>query len=48
MLVRFDVYCRNCQHKDVPEEKDPCDMCLAVPAREETKKPLCYEEKEKK
>lgn len=47
-MVDFHAYCLRCKNKNIPEEKDPCDMCLAVPAREGTNKPLCFEEKDKK
>ena len=46
-MVDFHIYCMRCKNKDQPEEKDPCDMCLAVPAREGTSKPLCFEEEKK-
>lgn len=47
LLVRFDIFCRKCKHRRNPEEKDPCDSCLAVPAREGSRKPINFEEKEK-
>ena len=47
-MVDFHMYCMRCKNKNTEEEKDPCDMCLAVPAREGTNKPLCFEEKGKK
>ena len=39
--VRFDKYCKFCQYKDIPEDKDPCKRCLEVVMRAYTGTPLC-------
>lgn len=46
--VRFDVYCKTCEHKDDPETEDPCSECLETGARENSHKPINYIEKENK
>ena len=45
--VYFDVYCEQCKHWKVPEDKHPCDICLDSPANINTHKPVEFEEKEK-
>lgn len=42
-FVRFDIWCKQCKHFNVKEVLDPCDECLACPARESTEKPLNFE-----
>ena len=44
--VRFDIWCAKCKHKDVPEEKDPCNECLDEGYNIESERPVRYEEKE--
>lgn len=47
-IVRFDLYCDKCVHKDV-EESDPyqkCNDCLAEGARMNLSRPLYFKEKE--
>lgn len=46
MEVDFQTYCKTCKHKDVKEVLDPCDICLANPGNANSRKPVCYEEKE--
>ena len=46
--VRFDIYCAKCKHAGTLECQDPCNDCLDWPAREQTEKPLFFEEKESK
>lgn len=45
-LVEFYKYCSTCKHADLPEEDDPCNECLTIPARESSHKPEKYEEKD--
>lgn len=45
-IVRFDVYCRTCKFKDLREDEDPCDYCLANPVNTNSHKPVKYKEKE--
>ena len=42
--VYFDKYCKKCKHYELNEVKDPCNECLAESYREETEKPLYFEE----
>lgn len=45
-IVRFDIYCPMCIHKDDPETDDPCNECLNYPARTDgSRKPVNYQEK---
>lgn len=44
--VRFDRYCKLCQHKDLPEQMEPCNECLETGAREGSVKPINYESAE--
>lgn len=46
--VRFDLYCKKCKHKDKKQTETPCDECLAEPANVNSRKPVKFEEKEKK
>lgn len=40
--VRFDLYCKTCDNKDVPEEKDPCYECLKHISNVNSCKPVMY------
>ena len=44
--VYFDEYCETCKYKDLKESDDPCDECLAEPARVYSHKPLMYKAKD--
>ena len=44
--VRFDIWCAKCKYKDLDEKHDPCNECLDEGGREETTKPLYFEQKE--
>ena len=44
--VRFDVYCKQCKHYDLGEEKTPCWECLDQGWNENSHKPLYFEEAE--
>lgn len=39
------TFCNTCIRKDLSEEKEPCNSCLEIGAREGTEKPLHYEKK---
>ena len=41
-MVNFNWACPRCIHKDVPETKDPCNVCLAQPVNENSHKPVNY------
>ena len=42
-LVDFRM-CKTCQHRNVPQDEDPCNECLYTPARdgEESHTPINY------
>ena len=44
-MVMFDEYCPTCKNFDVPEEDDPCDECLRSPFKENSEKPVKWEDK---
>lgn len=44
-IVKFDEYCKTCQHEKKKETEVPCYECLAEPARQYSHKPLKYEGK---
>lgn len=46
-IVEFELYCSKCKHYDSSDADDPCDYCLSVPARENSKRPIKYEENKK-
>lgn len=45
-IVSFDMYCPSCKNVDVPDTKEPCNTCLSIPARQDSRKPEKWEEKE--
>lgn len=47
-FVAFEAYCKKCKYEKLNGWKDPCNECLTVGGREETVKPLKFEEKEEK
>lgn len=42
--VDFEKYCNLCVYKLLSENQDPCDDCLAVPAREDSHKPEYFKQ----
>lgn len=38
-IVDFARYCRTCAHENKKENESPCDECLEVSARENSRKP---------
>ena len=46
--VRFDEYCKKCKHWNLPESEDPCDLCLENPSNEWSRKPVYFEEEERR
>ena len=42
--VYFNQYCKTCKHFELPENKEPCDTCLAAGANFQSHKPSKYEE----
>mgnify|MGYP007101829091 CR=1 FL=1 len=45
--VKFDKYCKDCTYEKKKETKDPCNECLAICARKDSRKPLYFEPKTK-
>ena len=43
--VYFHIYCVKCEHKDIPEEEDPCRDCLTQGWNIDSHKPINYKEK---
>ena len=46
-IVEFELYCSKCKHYDSSDADDPCDYCLSVPARENSRRPIKDEENKK-
>lgn len=46
-IVEFELYCSKCKHYDSSDADDPCDYCLSIPARENSRRPIKYEENKK-
>ena len=47
-FVEFDKYCKNCKHKKVKQDEEPCNECLSSPVNEHSIKPIKFEKAEKK
>lgn len=45
MLVNFEQ-CKTCKFYGTNQQKEPCDECLSVPARESSHKPINWKTKE--
>lgn len=43
-IVNFDLYCPACKHFNKNQNEEPCDTCLSVPARKDSRKPEKWEE----
>ena len=43
--VEFNEYCKKCKYDATDETDNPCNECLIYGMRENTKKPLYFEEK---
>lgn len=46
--VDFHKYCKKCKHRDKHESEDPCWDCLDQPVNEDSKKPIYFEDRDKK
>lgn len=44
--VHFHDYCKSCRHKNVAENKTPCDECISEATNLNTHRPVKYEKKE--
>lgn len=42
-LVEFDKWCESCKHKNRKDTEEPCDSCIEVPARPDSRKPERWE-----
>lgn len=42
-IVEFDMYCPACKNYKTKETEDPCNLCLTVSARENSRKPIKWE-----
>lgn len=40
--VRYDLYCKKCEHDELPDCEEPCNECMSVPCREATHEPLNF------
>ena len=47
-IVNFYYYCQTCKHKDSSPYQEPCNECLSNPVNVDSRKPVKYEEDEKK
>ena len=45
-IVRFDIYCDKCKHKELDESLEPCNECLTCPVNYHSSKPVKFEEAE--
>lgn len=43
--VYFNLYCKKCEHENIPEKDSPCHECLDEPANLYSHKPVKFEEK---
>ena len=46
-IVDFETYCKTCAYEKTDEAEKPCDECVGVPARENSRKPVNWKEKSK-
>ena len=44
-LVDFEKYCGRCVNRDKAENQEPCDDCLEVSAKEDSRKPVHFVER---
>lgn len=47
-IVAFHEYCYKCKHRDLYGYEEPCNECLNNPTNVNSRKPVKYEEDEKK
>lgn len=47
-IVDFYTWCRKCLHLGKDEAEEPCCSCLNWPVNEDSRKPVYFEEDEKK
>lgn len=44
-FVDFETYCDTCRYKERDGTEEPCNECLRVPARKNSRKPVEWKEK---
>ncbi len=45
-IVRFDLYCKKCEHFKLEDWEDPCDECLSHPGNEDSRQPIFFKPKD--
>lgn len=45
-IVRYDRYCKTCEHWNLKQEEEPCNTCLENPTNTYSRKPKYYKKKE--
>ena len=45
-IVRFDEWCKKCQHSETKDTDDPCNECLCDPVNTNDRQPTYYKPKE--
>ena len=43
--VAFDEFCPKCVNRDKDENEKPCDDCMDISAREDSKRPIHFTER---
>ena len=43
-IVRYELYCKKCKHRNRSAVEDPCNECLTVPVNYGSIKPINFEE----
>lgn len=46
-IVRFDIWCEKCKHKNKKETESPCNECLESPTNVNSKQPTLFEKPDK-
>ena len=44
-IVKFDEYCKQCEHEKKAENEDPCWDCLTIPVNEDSYRPTQFSPK---
>ncbi len=47
-IVDFETYCKKCEFAYTHQDEEPCDTCLSIGARPNSKRPEKYVEARKK
>ena len=46
-IIRFDEWCKKCQHQKTEDKDSPCNECLDEPANVNSRQPVMFKEKER-